>query len=331
VAAYGGIDLGGTKIETVVVGARDRVLASARRATPVQGGPAAIAAEMADALREACVAAGVETARLSAVGVGSPGLVDTATGIVSAARNLSDWEGSFALGAELSAMLGTRVAVGNDVSVATRAEFDLGAGKPYASVLGVFWGTGVGGGVILNGKDWSGRGSAGEIGHMVVKLDGARCGCGRLGCMEAYAGRAAMEARARKEHDDGRKTELFKLMKKHGKPRLTSSVWEKALDAGDKLAIELIERAVEALGAAIASSVNLLDIEAVVIGGGLGVRFGQPMADRIASAMLPHLVRDDEPPVVVAASLGDLGGALGASLLARSSGRVTRARARAVS
>ena len=88
--------------------------------------------------------------------------------------------------------------VGNDVRVATQAEAKLGAGRHYKSLLGVFWGTGVGGGIVLNGEPWLGRGAAGEIGHMVVKQDGARCTCGRRGCLEAYAGRAAMEIKARK-------------------------------------------------------------------------------------------------------------------------------------
>src|SRR6185437_15272570 len=113
------------------------------------------------------------------------------------ARNLPDWEGSFELGPALSRELGTSATLGNDVQVATDAEFELGAGKPYRSLLGVFWGTGVGGGIILDGKPWLGRGGAGEIGHMVVKMGGAKCPCGRHGCLEAYAGRAAMEHKAR--------------------------------------------------------------------------------------------------------------------------------------
>jgi glucokinase len=135
--------------------------------------------------------------------------------------------------------------------------------------------------------------------------------------MEAYAGRAAMESRAQKRVDDGKKTDLFKLMKKHDRTRLTSAIWARALDHGDKLATELIEEAVEALGAGVASAVNLLDVEAVIIGGGLGVRFGEPMAQRISKAMQPHLFHDSEPPDVRVAALGDLGGAIGAALLAR--------------
>ncbi len=311
----GGIDLGGTKIEAIVVDAQHRVLGQAREPTPTDGGPAQVIAHMAQSVRSAAGAAGVETTALLGVGVGSPGDVDDQAGTVGNARNLPGWSGSFPLAAELSGQLGTKVHLGNDVQVATDAEFALGAGQPYSSLLGVFWGTGVGGGLILGGQPWLGRGGAGEIGHMVVKRGGARCPCGRRGCLEAYAGRGAMEARARREADRGAKTDLFDLMARRGRTRLTSSVWDHALEHEDALAAKLIGRAVKALGAGIASAVNLLDVEAVIIGGGLGVRFGQPMAERISSEMHPHLFNDFRPPAVRVAGLGDLGGALGAALL----------------
>ncbi len=312
--ARGGIDLGGTKIQTVVVNDRWEVRGEARRPTPTTGGPEDVAGQMAEAMREAAQAANLQTSALAAVGVGSPGEVDQRTGSVSHARNLPGWEGTFELGPWLGDKLGATVKVGNDVQVATEAEFELGAGRPYSSLVGVFWGTGVGGGLILDGKPWLGRGGAGEIGHIVIKKGGARCPCGRKGCMEAYAGRAAMEAKARREHEGGRKTDLFKIMKKHEHDRLTSGIWERALNAEDSLAIELIDRAVAALGAGIASVINVLDVEAVIIGGGLGTRLGEPYAKRIVKAMHPHLFNDDNPPAVEVASLGDLGGAIGAAL-----------------
>jgi glucokinase len=315
--ARGGIDLGGTKIEAVVVDARHNVLGSARRPTPEKGGPPDVAAAMIEALGAACEAAGLESSALRGVGVGSPGIVDEATGNVTSARNLPGWTGTYELAEKLSGELGVAVKVGNDVQVATEAEFHLGAAREFRSLLGVFWGTGVGGGLILGGKPWVGRGGAGEIGHVVIERDGRQCPCGRRGCMEAYAGRASMEARARKQHEKGRKTVLFKVMKERGRDRLTSAIWWHALGAGDKLAIELLDDAVSALGAGVASAVNLLDVEAVVIGGGLGVRFGEPFVKRIAKAMQPHLFNDDHPPEVRLAALGDLGGALGASLLVR--------------
>ena len=311
----GGIDLGGTKIQTVVVDGESQVLGSARRATPTEGGPPEVAREMAGALRDALEDAGVEASALAGVGAGSPGDIDAKAGTVARAGNLPNWEEPFELAPALADELGTTVKLGNDVAVATAAEFQLGAGKPYHSLIGVFWGTGVGGGIILDGKQWLGRGGAGEIGHVVVKEDGAKCPCGRNGCMEAYAGRGAMEARARKEHEEGRKTELFKLMKKHDRDRLTSGIWERALDADDKLAHELIDRAVEAIGTGIASVINVLDVEAVIIGGGLGTRFGEQYAKKIEKRARKNFFNDSRPPDFAVASLGDLGGAIGAALL----------------
>jgi glucokinase len=313
-STYGGIDLGGTKIQAAILDEEYSVLGSARRQTPTSGGPSDVAAEMATALKDAAKAAELETSTLAGVGVGSPGTIEG--GNVTSARNLPGWEGSFPLASTLEAAFGCKVAVGNDVQVATDAEFKLGAGRLYTSLLGVFWGTGVGGGLILDGKAWIGRGGAGEIGHVVVEMDGERCTCGRLGCMEAYAGRASMEAYVRHLHEDkGRKTELFKLMKEHERTRLTSGIWERALERGDKLTIQTLDRAVRALGAGIASVVNVLDVEGVIIGGGLGVRFGHPFAQRIAEEMKPHLFADSRPPHVHVAALGDLGGAIGAALL----------------
>jgi glucokinase len=311
----GGIDLGGTKIQSAIVDPAGKVLGEARRPTPTTGGPEDVVASMEGGLREAAAAADVEPQDLSGVGVGSPGDADGSTGVVSQARNLPGWDGSFPLGEALSKALETEVRVGNDVQVATEAEFHFGAAREFSSLIGVFWGTGVGGGLILDGKPWLGRGAAGEIGHMVVKRGGAKCPCGRKGCLEAYAGRAAMEAEARRQHEEGHKTDLFKLMKKHDRDRLSSSIWERALDHGDGMTEKLLGRAIEALGTGIASAVNLIDPEAVVIGGGLGIRFGERMMGDLTAEMGKHLFVDERPPAVRVVSLGDLGGAIGASLL----------------
>jgi glucokinase len=314
----GGIDLGGTKIQAVVVGDGNDVLGKARLPTPKDGGPDGVIAAMAGAVRTAAEQAKVETAALEGVGIGSPGDVNPDAGTITNAYNVvPDWNRTIEVGGILAKELGTRIGLGNDVRVATAAEFELGAGKPYRSLLGVFWGTGVGGGIILNGEPWRGRGAAGEIGHMVVRRNGARCTCGREGCMEAYSGRRAMELEARRRVKHGEKTHLFKIMERKDRTALTSGVWAEALEHHDELATDLIDRAIAALGAGIASAVNLLDVEAVVIGGGLGTRLGKPYADRIEQQMGPHLFVDARPPAVHVAELGDLGGAIGASLLVR--------------
>jgi glucokinase len=312
----GGIDLGGTKIEAIVVDEDNEVRGSARVPTPTGGGPADVAEQMAKVMEQAAHLAKVKPGALAGVGVGSPGDVSDEAGTVANAGNLPGWSGSFELARTLREALGCPVHLGNDVQVATRAEAALGAGTDFRSLIMVAWGTGIGGGIVLDGTPWLGRGAAGEIGHTVVKDGGAHCRCGRRGCLEAYAGRGSMEARARREVDKGAQTELFSIMESRGRSRLTSSVWAHALERGDHLAHELIDRAVHALGVGIASAVNLLDVEAVIIGGGLGVRFGQPMAERIEAAMMPHLFNDFRPPAVRVAGLGDLGGAVGAALLA---------------
>jgi len=314
-ALRGGIDLGGTKIEAMVVDDDHRIVGQAKRVTPTEGGPAAVVRELAVALRDAAAVAGVEPSALAGVGVGSPGVVDSAAGTVARAGNLPDWEGEHPVARELSADLGLPVTVGNDVRVAVEAERRLGAGRTYRSFLGVWWGTGVGGALVLDGELWLGRGSAGELGHVVVKLDGRRCPCGRRGCLEAYAGRGAMERRARKAEELGTKTKLFELMRKHDRTRLTSGVWQDALDRGDDLAHRLVDEAVEALGAAIGSVENLVDLDAIVIGGGLGTRLGRPYLERIVAATEPHLFVADRPPAFVLTELGDAGGGLGAALL----------------
>jgi glucokinase len=329
---FGGIDLGGTKIQTVVVrtqtgtphgggqaGGEDHsVLGKARRLTPHSGGPSAVVDALAECMREAAKEAKLSPGELDGIGVGAPGEVDGEAGTLARATNLSEWEQPFPLAGALSERLATPVRLGNDVRVATRAELELGAGRGASSMLCVFWGTGVGGGVVLDGKLWLGRGGAGEIGHMVVKQGGARCLCGRRGCMEAYAGRRAMEGKARRLVKEGHESDLFEIMRERERTTLSSGVWKHALDRGDHLAHELIERAVGALGTGIASAVNLLDVELVLLGGGLGARFGEPMLTRIADAMRPHLFNDTHPPELRMAALGDLGGALGAALLCES-------------
>ena len=165
----GGIDLGGTKVQAIVADARHEVLGQARVPTPTSGGAQAVVDALASALRGAADDASVAPGDLAGVGLGSPGDADDRAGTVANAGNLPGFAEPVPVAQLLRDDLGVpEVRIGNDVSVATAAEFELGAARPYRSVLGVFWGTGVGGGIVLDGKEWHGRGAAGEIGHMVV-------------------------------------------------------------------------------------------------------------------------------------------------------------------
>jgi glucokinase len=308
-----GLDLGGTKIQAVVTSRGARVVGQARRNTPSHGGPEELVRDLVITTREAAADAGIDVAELESVGIGAPGSVDYVTGSVLQVANVAGLDGPFALAPAVAAELGVRVAIGNDVSVAVEAERRFGAGRGLRSFLGVFWGTGVGGGIVLDGRVVAGRGSAGEIGHVCAKPGGRRCNCGLRGCVEAYAGRGALEQRARRESRK-RETVLFELMRKRGRDQLTSGVWLRALSAGDAVAKDLLNEAVEALGVGIGSAVTLLDVDAVIVGGGLGERLGPSWLRKIEKAAMQHTFFRPAP-VYRLAELGDMGGAIGASLL----------------
>lgn len=311
-----GVDLGGTKIQAVVV--RDEaVVASSRARTPRSGDAADVVEALAESVEGALEEAGVPTGELQAVGVGAPGVVDIETGTVAGAANVPGFEGRVQLGPLLSSRLGdVRVVAENDANAGAVGEHRRGAGRAYRSLLAVWIGTGVGGGLILDGQLWRGRGAAGELGHVVVEADGRSCTCGRRGCLEAYAGRVGLERRTRKLVKEGQRTRLFEIMEKGGRERLTSGVYARALEEGDRLTRKLVDDAAWALGIALASVQNLLDLEAIVVGGGLGDRLGQPFVDQVAEEMAPHLFVGDRPPGVVLSELRDLAGAVGAAVLA---------------
>ena len=303
-----GIDLGGTKIYGVVLQDR-RVLTEAKRQTPATGVDAVVKT-MADVIQDLGGTEGVV-----GIGVGAPGLVDGVAGTIHRAPNLEGFDQLVALASLVSSAVGgTPVFLDNDVRVAVRGEHALGAAEGQPDALGIWVGTGVGGGVVLDGRLRLGAtGVAGEIGHTIVKPGGRRCGCGGRGHLEAYAGRGSMEIRARKLHATGHKTKLVELA---GDARMTSGVWGKALEHGDKVAAKLVDGAVDALAVAIASAVTLLDVPLVVIGGGLGDRLGEPFVARIEVAAKKLVTNEGYPLRVVASTLQDRAGAVGAALLA---------------
>jgi len=309
-----GVDLGGTKIQSVVVADGD-VIGQARHQTP-KGGADEVVAEIVACIADALESAGVGSSELTAIGIGTPGSVDRVTGHVSKAPNVPGFTQDVPLGPAVSAAFGaTPVTIDNDVRVAIIGEYRRGAGRPYENLLGVFVGTGVGGGLILDGVLRHGRGNAGEIGHTTVKPGGRRCGCNRLGCLEAYAGRLSIEQTARSRVAKGQKTKLFDIMERKGRDRVTSSVIADALDQGDRMTIELIDEAVEMLGVALSNAQNLIELEAIIVGGGLGDRLGEPFVRRVERAMAKNLRVPEYPPAVLPTALGDLSGAVGATVL----------------
>ena len=306
-----GIDLGGTKIYAALLEG-GKLKDEGKVPTPQEGGPQAIVQAMAD------LVAGLDgSKRAKGIGVGAPGLIDRKRGILLSAPNLVAWEDNFPMGPALSKLLDKRpVTLGNDVYVGVLGEHRMGAAKKTNDALGIWLGTGVGGGLVLDGQVRRGaHGLAGEIGHTVVNPSRTAplCACGGRGHVEAYAGRASMERRARALHEKGQTTKLVELA---GDLRMKSSVFAAALEAEDPVAVALINEAVDAVGTAIASVHTLLDLELVVLGGGMGDRLGPVIAPRIETVARERGFARAHPIKVVPSALGDASGAAGAALMA---------------
>ena len=205
-----GIDLGGTKVLTAVVAPDGRILSRDKMSSRGTSGYEELLARIADSARSAAAAAGVALDAVAAVGIGVPGTVDQDAGVVRIAPNL-DWR-DVPVGSTLTELLGLPVIVDNDVNVAALAEHRLGVGKELPSLLGVFIGTGIGGGFALDGGLHRGvHQAAAEIGHMVIKAGGPRCPCGRRGCMEALGSRTSITREIARRVAAGKSSKLVKL------------------------------------------------------------------------------------------------------------------------
>lgn len=300
-----GIDLGGTKIQGVAVKG-DEVVADAKVSTPL-GGVGEVVEAIATCVRR------LDVAGSTPVGVGAAGVIEAGTGVVLQAPNLEGFEQPVPLGALLADELGTEVMVDNDANAAVLAEYLMGAGRGSTDLLGVWVGTGIGAGLVLDGRLRRGpRGGAGELGHLPLAGVERTCTCGMVGHLEAIAGRASMEAEARRRHAGGTATELVTLA---GDKRMKSSVFAKALAAGDVVVSELLDDAVVALGIAIASAATLVDLDRVVVGGGLAEKLGPSFVGRIEQAVRSRLFVRTSALRLVPATLGDLAGAMGAARL----------------
>ena len=315
---YAGIDLGGTSFIAAIADEKGKILGSSSCETVRGAKPEDTIAAIADNVLLAAKDAQIKIGKVRAIGIGAPGAVDPKKGLVVKAPNLG-WE-NVALGRALKKHLGPDVVVGNDVQVAIIGEHAYGAAKGTKRAIGIWVGTGIGGGLISRGKlDRGFRGAAGEIGHMLIKEDGPRCGCGRNGCVEALASRTAMERDMRAMAAKSDACITLEIMKERGKEQMTSSVMERALKAGCPVMKDVVARAQHYLGLLAGNLVNMYDPEMIVIGGGVAQRLEDAFVGPIAETARTRFLRPDPEMKVriVHATLGDYSGALGASVLAR--------------
>jgi glucokinase len=311
-----GIDLGGTKTLVAVVGSNQRILGRAKRTTPAKDGGTAIVEVMLGGIDEALKNAGLTRQDIAAAGIGSPGPLDVNSGVILFSANLN--VKNFPLGPELSAALDRPVLVQNDVRAGGYAEFRLGAGRGFRDIIAAFVGTGIGGCVIQDGAIVTGStGNAGELGHIVVKAGGPRCGCGSRGCMEALASKTAIARRIHKATRNGLPTVLGEKMARKG-GRLKSGDLAEAVAAKDLVALKEVHRAAHFLGIGLGSLINVLGPEIVIIGGGVAGALGPPYIDLVRTAARSQVLVDAQNVIrIEPAALGDDAGILGAALLAR--------------
>ncbi len=313
-----GVDMGGTSLRVLVVDASNKILAVEKTPTRTDEKPDKLIGDIASLIEGAVYGADLAPSNIRAVSIGAPGAVNARRGIVFEAPNLG-WK-DVPLGSKLKKILRVPVLVENDVNVGVVGEHALGAARGAQEVVGIFVGTGIGGGIISRGRLYEGsRGSAGEIGHVVLMVDGPRCGCGKRGCVEALASRMAMERDVRAAIKAGEKSHVLKIMRKRNKHRMTSSIIQTALRKKDPVMRKVMKRAQYVLGILVANVVNLLDPECVVIGGGIVERLREEFVGPIRETAYEYFLqqRDARRLRVVPGALGDNAGALGAVVLAR--------------
>jgi glucokinase len=321
--AYVGVDLGGTSIFAAVVapdGKASQVLGKAKIKTDAELGAIGVTARISNTIDMAIERAGLKRKQIRGVGVGVPGPIDPETGLVFRCANLGPTWDNFSLGDTLGDQINLPVTIDNDVNVGALGEYHYGAGRGTRDMLAIFVGTGIGGGLILRGKLRSGvRNSAGEVGHMVVLADGPLCGCGERGHAEALASRTAMERDIRAGIEAGQPSIIPQLLQEQARSMISAGIIGDAYDAGDTLTIEVVQKAQYYLGLLVSACVNLLDPEAIVVGGGILERMGEAYLDPVRQVAVQHYLNKShlDRIRIVRAALGDFPGALGAAILAK--------------
>jgi len=313
-----GFDLGGTKMHAAAVDAQGHVLHSERQKTLAGDGVDAVIERMVALIGRVRNELGERAADVRALCIGVPGAVDDASGVVTTAPNLG-WS-DVPLAQRISSAINLPVYLDNDVRVAVLGEHAYGIGRGARTMVGIFVGTGIGGGIIVgHHAHHGGRGAAGEIGHMTLLPHGPRCPCGKRGCVEALASRTAMAREVRRLVKKGWDSGVPKLMKKAGTELLTSSIIQKALDLDDEVMCKVMKDAQYYLGLLAGNLVNVLDPEVVVIGGGIAERLGERFVAPIRTHAYKHFLmqQDRERVQIVATELKDLAAPLGAAFMAR--------------
>lgn len=308
-----GIDLGGTKILIGLVEKESgKVVSHIKKKTKKEKGPENIVRKMVEGVEELLEESGKSFTEISSIGIGSAGQIDRKNGIIIGAPNLDCY--NLNLKEILQNKFNIPVFVGNDVEVATIGEQKFGAGKGCADFVCVFVGTGIGSAIVKNGQIiYGATGTAGELGHIIVDLNGRPCACGAHGCLEAYASRSAIETRIEGALKKGRKSCISEYLEE-GKA-ITSSMIRKSIEREDELVTQCVSEASEYLSGGLASVINLINPELIILGGGLIEAVDYFYKQTIKKAKSKSLPVPAEKIRFSKTILGDYSGVIGAALL----------------
>jgi glucokinase len=305
--------MGGTKMLAVVLDDHLQPIGRAKRKTPAGGDHDLLLGAIVTTIQEAAADAGIPVEAIRAIGVAVPGPLNREEGRVIDTVNVGMRD--YPLRDKLQDALGVRVDLENDVNAGTYGEFIAGAASGYRNVVGVFPGTGVGGGIVIDGKLYRGRlGRAGEIGHMIVQAGGPLCGCGHHGCLEAVSSKTAIAKDLVHLASVGLAPVILQKAGTEFKS-IKSALIKKSINAGEEAVIEVVDRAAWYLGVGLANCVNIFDPDVLVIGGGLVEKLGDDYLEKVRRSTIENSMVPTDIPIV-AATLGDGSVVVGAASLA---------------
>lgn len=311
---YIGVDLGGTNIAAGVVSEDWKLVVKSSVKTNVDD-PDALVKDMADLIKKVISDAGISVSDIKSIGIGSPGTIDSKNGVVVYANNINFH--NFPLAEKLKKFIVLPVFMSNDANVAALGEFVAGGAKEYNSAVMVTLGTGVGGGIILDGKIWEGYKSAGaEIGHTVIAVDGEQCSCGRKGCWEAYSSATALIRDTKRAIEKNPSSLMAEIAENDGK--VSGKTAFSAAKKGDSVAQEVIDNYIKHLAEGIANILNLIAPEVVLLGGGIayeGENLLVPLRKKVKS--LVYGTDDSMHGEIKSATLGNDAGIIGAAALGK--------------
>jgi glucokinase len=309
------IDLGGTKIITAIISNSSQVMAKEYQLTLADEGPQSIIERMFSAIDHILILRNMNSSQLASITIAAAGAIDFDKGLITASPNLPGWN-DVPLRDIVKEKYRVNTFLINDASAAALGEHRLGAGRGVSNLIYLTISTGIGGGIIINDKLYSGQsGSAGEIGHMTIDVNGPRCNCGNIGCFEVLASGTAVAKEAIRQIRQGERSSLIEIVA--GKiENITAEKVEVAARGGDSLALEIISRAANYLGIGMVNLVNILNPEMIIVGGGMS-NMGDLLLNPARQVVKERAFQIAAQAVrIVTAQLGEDVGVLGAAIFA---------------